>query len=215
MGSKDLTGSQRAEPESAPRPPPSAKPRQRSETEPTNAAPPVPRSQPIEPSDDHREHKTEIPPSEPKCVPLAPRRVRATDDLMSCPVGELAKRCRLNQHDAAFAPIGDRPELARVNDTWARAVGLQSRRLGTYGDRNKPLLALLEAFEIATEDELLRACEAAARDDWCTGRNGSDSRSCAETGHRVPVANRAQAPARCVGGAATEVRTPTCGGDVG
>lgn len=159
--------------EAQPLPPPSVT-RVRSEARPANAEAQPGQGQPIAPQPAHSEPPRPIPPSEPKCVPLATRRVRATDDLMTCPVGELAKRCRLNQHDAGVAPLGERPELVRVNEAWARAVGLQVRPLGSYGDRNRPLTALLEAFEVATEDELLRACEAAARDDWCCGRKGSD-----------------------------------------
>ncbi len=172
VGSKDLTATQR-DSATLPPPPPSVT-RVRSEARPANAGAQPEQGQPNAPQPAHSEPSRPIPPSEPKCVPLATRRVRATDDLMSCPVGELAKRCRLNQHDAAFAPLGDRPELVRVNEAWARAVGLQVRPLGSYGDRNRPLTALLEAFEVATEEELLRACEAAARDDWCCGRKGSD-----------------------------------------
>lgn len=173
VGSKDLTGTQREDAPLHPPPPPSVT-RVRSETRPANAE-----AQPVQgvanaTGGAHSEPPRSQPPSEPKCVPLASRRVRATDDLMSCPVGELAKRCRLNQYDASMAPLGERPELVRVSEAWAQAVGVRPRPLGAYGDRNKPLLALLEAFEVATEAELLAVCEVAARDDWCTGRKGSE-----------------------------------------
>jgi hypothetical protein len=60
--------------------------------------------------------------------------------------------------------------LQRINQAWSDAVGLRARPLGCYSDKNRTLIALLEAFETTSEADLLRACEQASRDDWCTGK---------------------------------------------
>jgi hypothetical protein len=93
---------------------------------------------------------------------------------MTCPASELAARCKANPHDAGMTALEDRPDIASVNTAWAKAVGLTPRRLGSYTDRNAPLVAILEALEVTPLDALLRACEQASRDDWCRGIKGSD-----------------------------------------
>jgi hypothetical protein len=80
----------------------------------------------------------------------------------------------MNQFDAGMSGIGERPELQRINQAWSSAVGLKARPLGTYSDKNRTLIALLEAFETTSEEDLLRACDQASRDDWCRGIKGSD-----------------------------------------
>jgi len=169
VGSKDLTATQRNPP-----PPPPSTTRVRSEIGTPNAGTQSGQGQPSEPKVEHSDTPTPKHPSAGNVAPLETRRVRATDDLMSCPIGELAKRCRENQHDAGFAPVGERPELVKFNAAWSTAVGLSTRSLGTYSDRNRPLLALLDAFAITSEADMARVAEQAARDDWCTGRKGSE-----------------------------------------
>jgi hypothetical protein len=111
-------------------------------------------------------------PSPPPRLPS--RRERAAADLMTCPASELAARCKANPHDAGMTALEDRPDVASVHAAWAKAVGLTPRRLGSYTDRNAPLVAILEALEVTPLDALLLACDQASRDDWCRGIKGSD-----------------------------------------
>jgi hypothetical protein len=69
-----------------------------------------------------------------------------------------------------MAPVSERPELQQVNAAWCKAVDLKARPLGTYSDKNQGLINLLQAFEVASLEDLLRVCEEASRDDWCKGK---------------------------------------------
>jgi hypothetical protein len=111
---------------------------------------------------------------------LPTRRERATSDLSALPIAELARRCRENPHDGGFASPQDRPEVKQVHEAWCSAVGLSIRPLGYLSDRNRPLRAILEALETHPLGDVLRACQAAAKDPWCRGevaeRNGTPGR---------------------------------------
>jgi hypothetical protein len=123
---------------------------------------------------DAREPEPGPPPAPPPPARLPTRRERATADLMTCPAAELAAHVRANPHDASISPLADRPDVAAINAGWSKAVGLVIRPLGCYSERNKPLQAILDALAVAPIEDVLRACEQAGRDDWCTGRKGSE-----------------------------------------
>jgi hypothetical protein len=93
---------------------------------------------------------------------------------MACPASELASKCKSDPFAASNSLVQDRSEVVEIYTAWCKAIGLTPMRINGYSDRNKPLLAILEALEAAPLERVLLACEQAQRDDWCCGRKGTD-----------------------------------------
>jgi len=90
------------------------------------------------------------------------------------PIADLARYCREHPTNAAMVDVHLRPEVVRVHEAWAEAVGLPNVPLAPYSRSNRQLANILTLLEQVPLERILRACEIAETDPWCRGEMPSD-----------------------------------------